>query len=196
MPRFVALAVEESAGIRKIKAVIPLFGMASTGGVPSDGRKGGAAAAAPPLSKKRPPAAITAGGRFFGPGGICSPWLGHDRRVRKRDTIRAFRPRAHATPLRRTEHRIPAPGCYAAAKPENNKSGRPKLPAAFHVVVYSTDQRKNCIGSMRTPFLRTSKCRCGPLELPVDPIRPSSCPLVTFCPLTTYSLLQCAYSVS
>ena len=40
-------------------------------------------------------------------------------------------------------------------------------------------------GSVGRPPRRTSKCRCGPVEAPVDPTRPISCSAFTRCPTVT-----------
>lgn len=47
-------------------------------------------------------------------------------------------------------------------------------------------------GSTWAPFFSTSKCRCGPVECPEDPINATSCPLLTMSPSFTnnFSLWQ------
>jgi len=50
-------------------------------------------------------------------------------------------------------------------------------------------------GFTALPFFSTSKCRCGPVEMPVFPDLAIVCPLNTRCPLLTSDLLRCWYLV-
>jgi len=45
------------------------------------------------------------------------------------------------------------------------------------------------IGFFITPFTLTSKCRCGPVDSPVEPLRAITSPLFTSCPTLTKSLV-------
>ena len=49
---------------------------------------------------------------------------------------------------------------------------------------------------MATPFLRTSKCRCGPNDRPVFPTLATVSPARTVCPTLALISRQCAYLVS
>lgn len=52
-----------------------------------------------------------------------------------------------------------------------------------------------CCGSTFSSFTCTSKCRCGPVELPVLPESAICSPLATISPTATSSSELCAYSV-
>lgn len=54
---------------------------------------------------------------------------------------------------------------------------------------------KYCCGSTFSSFTCTSKCRCGPVELPVLPESAICSPLATTSPTETSSSELCAYSV-
>ena len=54
---------------------------------------------------------------------------------------------------------------------------------------------KYCCGSTFSSFTCTSKCRCGPVELPVLPESAICSPLATISPTATSSSELCAYSV-
>src|SRR4030081_2546356 len=49
-------------------------------------------------------------------------------------------------------------------------------------------------GFRGVPLMRTSKCRCGPVEYPVQPTNPIPSPALTWPPVTSLRLM-CAYSV-
>ena len=49
-------------------------------------------------------------------------------------------------------------------------------------------------GSIRVPFRRTSKCKCGPVLLPVLPTSAICCPATTLCPRLHLLRELCAYS--
>ena len=46
-------------------------------------------------------------------------------------------------------------------------------------------------GSVETPPTRTRRCRCGPVESPVEPCGPNSCPAATASPCATERLARC-----
>ena len=52
----------------------------------------------------------------------------------------------------------------------------------LHPIPY---QGRKFNGLTGVPFCRTSKCRCGPVEYPVEPTRATVCPLATVCPSLT-----------
>src|SRR6185295_8450466 len=54
------------------------------------------------------------------------------------------------------------------------------------------DAVRNLMGFCAAPRKRTSKCRCGPVERPVEPTSPSLRPRCTTSPSLTNSLAQCA----
>ena len=49
---------------------------------------------------------------------------------------------------------------------------------------------------MCSPLTLISKCKCGPVEFPVEPTVAIISPASTFCPAVTYILLVWAYQVS
>ena len=49
---------------------------------------------------------------------------------------------------------------------------------------------------MCLPFTLISKCKCGPVELPVEPTSAITSPALTSVPALTYILFVCAYQVS
>src|SRR5262245_27094460 len=51
-------------------------------------------------------------------------------------------------------------------------------------------------GSIGAPWRRTSKWRCGPVEIPVLPTSPMTCPGVTTSPTLTSTWLWCPYRVA
>ena len=50
-------------------------------------------------------------------------------------------------------------------------------------------------GSTVLPLRRSSKCRCGPVALPVSPRSPTRLPWSTVWPMPTFTVWRCPYSV-
>ena len=54
---------------------------------------------------------------------------------------------------------------------------------------------RDAAGSTAAPRRRSSKCRCGPVERPVEPTRPIGAPAATHCPRRTSMRDRCAYQL-
>ena len=62
----------------------------------------------------------------------------------------------------------------ARRKKQGVRTASPLIPSAFAGALVAGNQlgaRRNRAGFCGTPFSRTSKCRCGPVERPVEPDR-------------------------
>ena len=93
---------------------------------------------------------------------------------------------------------VPAAALRSGAinRPKSIKRRRPpKRRAAFFLFCFYLPRYGK--GLTRLPLTRTSKCRCGPVTLPVEPILPIRCPAETESPADTRSEPRCiwAYNV-
>ena len=60
----------------------------------------------------------------------------------------------------------------------------------------AVSRRASGTGSIGTPRRRTSKWRWGPVEMPVEPTSPTTCPAVTLSPTRLSTTLWCVYTVA
>src|SRR5919201_2737210 len=87
-------------------------------------------------------------------------------------------------------------GCYHA-EARRLGAGRCYSAAAAAAVLAEAragemDASRNFVGFCAAPRKRTSKCRCGPVERPVDPTSAILRPRATTSPSLTKSFEQCA----
>jgi hypothetical protein len=64
------------------------------------------------------------------------------------------------------------------------------VPARDPAIVFDPDRYG--AGSTGVLWTRTSKCRCGPVHVPVQPTRPITSPMCTYCPTRVPTTDRCA----
>ena len=78
--------------------------------------------------------------------------------------------------------------CRRGRKKQGVRTASPLIPSAFAGALVAGSQlgaRRNRAGFCGTPFSRTSKCRCGPVERPVEPTAATFWPRTTRSPSST-----------
>lgn len=112
------------------------------------------------------------------------------RQANRRGTDAQCAPLRAGAPRRRKFHPLGKQACPYLVRRTIAGRTHSARPCIFHHASV-----RYCCGSTFSSFTCTSKCRCGPVELPVLPESAICSPLATTSPTETSSSELCAYSV-